>query len=168
MRIRNVRWVLVLMLAGTVLSGCHNYRVVETPSIGSIVRVRVPVTSALDRPNAASQTASLEGQVVSVGETLLLATQSSRTYGAYREVVQFDTISLSADQVSVIEVREFSSTKSVLLGVVITAGALAAGISAFNSTKNGGDLVTPGLPQPQSAIVVSNSLISMIWGLIGS
>lgn len=165
---RTVRWVPVLMLAGTVLSGCHNYRVVETPSIGSIVRVRVPVTSALDQPNAATQTASLEGQVVSVGETLLLATKSSRTYGAYREVVLFDTISLRAEQVSVIEVREFSSRKSVLMGVVITAGALAAGISAFNSSKNGGDVVTPDLPGPESAIVVSNSLISMIWGLIGN
>ena len=168
MRIRTVRWVPVLMLAGTVLSGCYNYRVVETPSIGSIDRVRVPVTSALDRPNAASRSASLEGQVVSAGETLLLATKSTRTYGAYREVVQFDTISLSADEMSVIEVREFSSTKSVVLGVVITAGALAAGITAFNSAKNGGDPLRPGLPQPDAAIVVSRSLISMIWGLIGT
>jgi hypothetical protein len=168
MRTRTVRWVPVLMLAGTVLSGCHNYHVVETPSIGSIVRVRVPVTSALDAPNAAPRTTSLEGQVVSVGETLLLATKSSRSYGAYREVVQFDTISLRAEQVSVIEVREFSSRKSVLMGVVITAGALAAGITAFNSAKNGGNPEVPGPPPPQSAIVVSNSLISMIWGLIGS
>jgi hypothetical protein len=168
MRIRTARWIPVLLLAGGVLSGCHTYRVVETPTLGSIVRVQVPVTSALDGPNAASRTASLEGEVVGVGETLLLATETRREYGQFREVVQFDTISLSTEQASVIQVREFSSQRSVAMGAVIAVGAITAGILAFNSSSNGGDIPTPGPPEPESAIVVSNSVISMIWGLLGN
>ena len=168
MRIRTVRWIPVLLLACGVLSGCHNYRVVETPSMGSIVRVQVPVTSALDGPNSAGRTASLEGQVVGVGETLLLATKSNQTYGAYREVTQFDTISLSAAQVSVIEVREFSSTKSVAMGAVIAVGAITAGVLAFNSSSNGGDVPTPDPGPPAPAIVVNPSVVSMILGLFGN
>ena len=134
MPIRTARWIPVLLLTVGVVSGCHTYRVVEAPTMGSIVRVQVPVTSALDGPNAASRTASLEGVVVGVGQTLLLATETRREYGQYREVVQFDTISLSAAQASVIEVREFSSQRSVAMGAIITVGAITAGILAFNSS----------------------------------
>ena len=56
------------------LGGCHSYRAVDTPPPGATVRVRVPVTSALDDPNTAPASVAIEGVVLEVGDTLVLTT----------------------------------------------------------------------------------------------
>lgn len=131
---------------------------------GSTVRVHIPVRTALDNPNAPTRTQSVEGQLVEAGDTLVLATQSRREYGAFREIVQFDTIRLGPDQRSSVELREFSTGRSVVLGVGLTGVVVFAAMAAFGL---GGGQEGEGLPpdNPTPAIV-SSSMISSIVGFV--
>lgn len=156
----------LLMVLGVVfLSGCYTYRPVETPSPGSMLRVRVPVTSALNNPNQAPATASIEGLVLSAGDTISLATETRRQMGAYREIVQYDTLRLAVSQTSSMDVREFSAPRSVVLGVAIAGAAGAAAAVAFG--LGGGSVgEPPGPGDPVNSVVISGSLLSAVWGLI--
>lgn len=157
----------LIALLGLSTSACHTYTSVETPVVGSTVRVQVPIANALRNANEAPETASVEGEVVAVGDTLALATQRRQEYGAYREVIQYDTLKVGMDRPTLLEVREFSPQKSVLLGAVIAAGATVAAVTAFSGkTGSGGDDSGPG-PGPTPAVVVSPSIVSMILGLFG-
>jgi hypothetical protein len=158
-----------LALAGALLaaSACYTYAPVENPQPGTRVRVAVPVQSALDDGNAAPQTAAIEGDVVSNGDTLLLAVTNRQEYGAYREVVLFDTLHLAKDQLVALEQPEFSTGRTVLLSAVITVGATVAALLAFNKDTGNDGPIDPGPPPPAPAVVVSNSLLSGVLGLLG-
>lgn len=154
----------VLLLSTT---ACHTYTAVDTPALGATVRVHVPIDNALSRPNQAPQTASIEGIVLAVGDTLALATKRRQEYGAYREIIQSDTLRLAADRPVLLEVREFSPQKSILLGAVLSVGATFAAIAALNAGRDGGNPPDPGPGPPAPALVVSGSLISTIVGFFG-
>jgi hypothetical protein len=153
--------VLVFAAGASFLGGCHTYRATGTPPVGSTVRVHVPVTSALSR---APETASVEGLLVSMGDTLTLETQTRRELGAFRELVQVDTFRLATAQAALVEVREFSTSRSVILGVVVAAGAGLAAAYAFG-LGGGQTPPDPGPPPPVSA-VVSSSLVQSLVGLV--
>ena len=155
---------MLLVAAVLLLGGCYTYQVVDTPPLGSTVRVRVPVTSALDDPNTAPALVAIEGQVLEVGDTLVLARRTRREFGAFREVILFDTLRLRRAQTSSIELKEFSSGKSVMLGIVIAAGVTALALAGFNG--GGGDGETPGVDPPNPSIVVNGSVLSAVWGFI--
>ena len=157
---------ILCVAAGLLLGGCHTYRAVDTPQLGSTVRVRVPVTSALDDPNAAPASVAIEGEVLQVGDTLVLATRTRQEFGAFREVILLDTLRLGPGQTSSIELKEFSGTRSVLLGVGLAAGAAGLALATFSGGGGGGIENGPG--PPVTAIVVNRSILSAIWGLIGS
>lgn len=153
-------------VAIAVLSGCHTYHVVDEPPVGSMVRVRVPLTSAIAGTRAPIETVSLEGLLVAAGDTLMLATETRRELGAYRELIQRDTLRLARSQASSVEVREFSTARSVVLGTVIAGVAGLAAWYAFDlgggqagdDSGNGNGTVT--------SIVASPSIVSAVWGLI--
>ena len=151
---------LVAVVGAAALGGCHTYRPVTAPTPGSTVRVHVPVTSALSR---AAETAAVEGVLVSMSDTITLATQTRREFGAFRELIQVDTLRLATSQASFLEVREFSKPRSVLLGVVITGGAAYLALMGFGG--GGGEPPDPPT-QPQTSVVVSRSLVSSLVGLI--
>lgn len=157
----------LLTCALLVTSGCYTYSAVETPLIGSTLRVSVPIDNALTGPNQAPQTASIEGIVVGTGDTLALATQRRQEYGAYREVIQHDTLKLARDRATLMEVREFSAPKSILLGSVLAVGAAVAAVAAFNSGQDGGQTPDPGPGIPAPAFVISGSLVSSFLGVFG-
>ena len=155
----------VLALGTLFLSGCHTYRVVDSASPGSTVRVSVPVRSALAGRNAPMGIESVEGRLLQDGDTLALATETRRTLGAYRDIVQLDTLRLARDQVTGLEVRELSTTRSVVLGVVIAAGAAAAGVLAYSaagggSTNNNGGGEPPAFEMSTSVFGTLLSLFS--------
>ena len=126
------------MALGTLfLSGCHTYRTVDSAPQGATVRVSVPVRSALAGGGAPLRTESIEGRVLENGDTLALATETRRTLGAYRDIVQMDTLRLGRDQIASLEVRELAKTRSVVLGVIIAVGAGAAGVLAYNAAGGG-------------------------------
>lgn len=161
----SLRFVTVLLVS-SVLAGCHTYSPVQSPALGSTVRVHVPVQSAVADRNAAPRVETVEGVVVGAGDTLALATQTRREFGAYRELVQFDTLRLGMDQTSFVEVREFSTTRSIALGAALALVAGVAAVVAFNSSENGGEVPDPGPGEPAPSVVVSGSLLSSLWGLL--
>ena len=113
------------------LSGCHTYLPVESPAPGSVARLHVPVRSAVANPNAPAPTVSVEGTVLSTGDTIVLEVQSRRYFGALQEVVQENVYRVGRDEVVAIELREFSRGKSVLLGVGILSGIGLLALAAF-------------------------------------
>lgn len=155
-----------LLCAGlALLTGCHTYRSVQAPPPGSVVRVSVPVRSALSDPNAAAPTSAIEGRLLSAGDTLVLAVENRRMFGMHREIVQFDTLRLSRSQTSTVEVREFSTGRSVVLGTVIAATAGGAAAVAFG-LGGGSDGNGPGGDGTVASIVATPSLISAFWGFV--
>ncbi len=156
-------------LMGLLVSGCYTFTPVQSPAIGSTIRVHVPIANALRDVNQAPATATVEGQVVAVDDTLTLATQNRQEYGAYREVIQYDTLRVGMDQPTLIEVRAFSPQRSILLSTVISIGAVLAAVSAFNAGNDGsgGDDSGPG-SGPTPSVVMSPSIISAIIGLFGN
>ena len=155
---------MLLVAAVLLLGGCYTYQVVDTPPLGSTVRVRVPVTSALDDRNTAPPSVAVEGAVLQVGGTLVLARRTRREFGAFREVILLDTLRLVPAQTSSIELKEFSSGKSVMLGIVIAVGVTGLALAGFKG--GGGDGETPGVDPPNPSIVVNSSVLSAVWDFI--
>ena len=160
--------VFVALLAA---AGCHSYTPVSTPAPGTTVRVHIPVVSALQDPNAPPQTETIEGQVVEAGDTLVLALRTRQEYGAFREIIQYDTVRLGPDQRSGVELSEFSTGRSVALGLAIAGGATVLAVTAFGLSGEGGGPIDGGPPPPPSftgpSVTVSNGLISGIMRLLG-
>lgn len=146
------------------LSGCHNYIPVERPEIGSTVRVRVPVTSAVADPNSLRESsASIEGEVVASGDSIALAVLRRMEYGAYREVVRQDTFRVAAADAIAIERREYSRNKSVALGVgiALAAAGLAATAFGIGGGQQGGG---PNGGDPTQGPVIRIPLLGMAFG----
>ena len=140
-------------LGAMLLSGCHNYIPIEAPTPGSTVRVSVPVTSAVaDLNNPDAPQASIEGVVVDSGDSITLAVTRRQEYGAFREAVRHDTITLDLAGVLMVEKREFSQDKSLLLGVGLLAGATGLALAAFGIAggQQGG---VPGDGNPNQSII---------------
>lgn len=140
-------------LGALLLSGCHTYLPVQTPTPGTTARVHVPVRSALADPNAPPRTAFVEGTVLSVGDTIVLEVRTRRYYGALQELVQENVYRVDRDEIIAVELREVSMGRSVALGVAILGGigvlALAAlgerfGMGGRKPSDNGGQSFTAG------------------------
>ena len=126
-----------------VLSGCYNYLPVESPTVGSVARLRVPVVSAVADPTAPPETATVEGTVLEAGDTVVVEVTTRREIGAFREYVQENTYRIAHEELVSVEERHFSSGRSIGLGAVL---ALAAG--AFALAALTGDSGGTGPPSP--------------------
>lgn len=131
-RIRAVGLVLLALTPG-LLAGCYSYSPITEPAPGSTVRVSVPVRSAVTRPNEEPGTVTVEGLLVSAGDTLLVETRSSREYGAYREVMQLDTLRVAAADVTLIEERLRSQSKTLAFTAIVTVGTVGLALAAINA-----------------------------------
>ncbi|MDE2761254.1 MAG: hypothetical protein OXQ94_03765 [Gemmatimonadota bacterium] len=120
------------------LSGCHTYLPVETPALGSVARVHVPVRSALADPGLPPETASVEGVVLEAGDTLVLEVRTRRVIGAFNEFVQENTYRVPRHDLVAVEVREFSPGRSAVLGSAIVGGAVFLAIAAFRGETGSG------------------------------
>lgn len=163
---RVVRWLGVFGLLA-VSTACYTYVPVATPAPGTTVRVHVPVTSAAIGPNAAPQSIAIEGEVVAFRDTLFLATESRQVYGAYREVTMVDTLSFAPGERLAVEQAEFSRGRTAALSVAVVGGITLLAIAAFHGVVGGDPPTDPPPPNPQGAIVVSNSFVSGVLGLLG-
>lgn len=157
-----------VMVAVIVLAGCHSYTPVETPVPGTVARVTVPLQSAVADRNAAAQTILIEGVVLEAGDTIVLASTTRRELTAFSRMIQFDTFRVARDGVVSVELREFSPGKSIALGAVITSAVVSLAISALaiDDGKAGDDSAGDGTI-PEGAVVISSSLVGLVWKLIG-
>ena len=167
--IRSSRGTLAVALAAGLLTtvGCHSYTPSESPAPGSVARVRVAGSVAIGGLGVATETASLEGVVVSARDTIVLVMRRRREWGNAGGTMRADTIRLTRDRLSSIEVKEFSTRKSLLLGGAI-AGAMTALVLNFDVGHIPGlgdeeeeEEVSPG------GIVITFPLGSIIAKLLG-
>ncbi|HSG07449.1 MAG TPA: hypothetical protein VLA36_03760 [Longimicrobiales bacterium] len=157
---------IVATLGLAVLTGCYNYIPVERPSPGTTVRVHVPLRSAVQASNAPTETLSVEGVVVSDGDSLIVATKNRREFGAFREVVEVDTLRVARSGISFIEQQVFSKRKTYGMAALATAGAaglVAALVNAAGGQRGDGP---PGNTGPGAQIRV-RPIFQGILGLIG-
>ena len=139
------------------VSGCYSYRLTDEAPVGTTARLRVPVQSAIVDPNSPPGTVAIEGKIISVGDTIRFEASTRHVLGTFRDVVQYDTLSVARDGLVSIEVREFSTTKSVLLGAGIAAGTAALADAAAG--VGGGDAGDhPGTEPPQTSTAVGVSV----------
>lgn len=148
-------------------SGCYSYRLTEDAPVGAVARLRVPIQSAIVDPNSPPGTVAVEGKVISVGDTIEFEASTRHTLGLFQDVVQYDTLRVARDGVVSIEVREFSTTKSVLLGAGIVAGT--ATLAAAAAGVGGGDAGdAPSTDPPQNSTTVGVSVpVSSIGHWLG-
>ena len=147
------------------LNGCYAYRPVESAPVGASVRVHIPVGSSVDIPGRAAETVTVEGSLLELGDSIAIATETRRELGAYREIVQFDTLRLGVSQIARIELKEFSQGRSIGLGLAISGVVAAAAAVAFGV---GGGAAGDGPPDgggPQGAFVINPAVLA---GLIGA
>ena len=151
------RWLVALLGVVLTVPGCYSYRLVEDAPVGAVARLRVPIQSAIVDPNSPPGTVAVEGKVISVGDTIEFEASTRHTLGLFQDVVQYDTLRVARDGVTSIEVREFSATKSVLLGAGILAGTAA--LAAAAAGVGGGDAGdAPSTDPPQNSRVVGVSV----------
>lgn len=162
---RRALWLSSLAAVLAVGSACYSYEPVETPAPGTPVRIQVPVNSPVVRPNQAPETMFFEGTLVSLGDTLLLATRSRREVGAFREILEFDTLRVAQSRVSLLEERLLSKPKTYAFTAVVTGGVVALGIAALNTLtgQKGGE---PQPDDPRGALIL-NPIFSGLLKLIG-
>ena len=142
-------------LGAALLSGCYSYVPVERPSPGTTVRVHVPVTSAaVGNRSRAPETVSLEGLVLSSADSLILETKSRREVGAFREMLEVDTLRVATAGLVGVEERRFSKPKTYAFTAVVTAGTAglvvaalkAAGVFGGDGPPGNGSVVQGALP----------------------
>lgn len=153
---------LLLSTLALASAGCHTYTPVQSPTPGQIVRIHVPLTSAIANPNAPPETVSIEGQVLAVADTIVVATRTRREVGAFREIVQYDTLRVDRDQLAGIELREFSTSRSIVLTAAILGGATAFALAAL-SIETGSTGEGDGGGGPVTSVVVRD-IAGMVWG----
>lgn len=149
----------------SILGGCYSYRPVDSAPVGSMVRVHIPVRSSVDIPGRQAETVTVEGSLLALGDSVTLATETRREFGAYREIVQFDTLRLGASQVARLELKEFSQGRSIGLGLAISGLVAAAAAVAFGVGGGSAGDGPPGGDGPQGAIVITPAIVS---GLLGA
>ncbi|MCY3600490.1 MAG: hypothetical protein OXN85_11055 [Gemmatimonadetes bacterium] len=150
-------WLVALLGVVLTAPGCYSYRLVDDAPVGAVARLRVPIQSAIVDPNSPTGTVAVEGKVISVGDTIEFEASTRHTLGLFQDVVQYDTLRVARDGVTSIEVREFSTTKSVLLGAGIAAGTAA--LAAAAAGVGGGDAGdAPGTDPPQTSTTVGVSV----------
>ncbi|MEQ9397727.1 MAG: hypothetical protein RJQ04_01035 [Longimicrobiales bacterium] len=152
------------VLGATVLSGCYTYVPVENPAPMTPVRITVPITNAVQNPNRAPETYTMEGIVVSAGDSLIMSTESRTEMGAFREVVRVDTVRVATRSLTGLDEKVFSTQRSIGLGVLVAGGtaALVSGILSITTGSDGGE---PGGPSTENQIRIDPIFRSLLQAL---
>lgn len=131
------------VLGAFVLSGCYTYVPVEQPAPGTPVRVRMPVSSAVEGSSRIPESVMIEGRVIAFTDTLRMEMRNEQRMGT-RSFVAVDTIRIAASSLADLEERVFSRSRTAVF-----AGALLGGVALATwgiATVTGGD--DGGKPDP--------------------
>jgi hypothetical protein len=131
------------LLSAFVLSGCYTYVPVTSAPVGSPVRVLLPVETRAPNGAVTRGTTPVEGTLVTFGDSILVATESTQQVGNFRQVSLQDTLRVAANEVDRIELRQFSRGRTAALTTAVVGGAVlaAAGViqAVGGSDENGGN-----------------------------
>lgn len=157
---------LACVLGAAIMSGCYTYVPVERPAPGSVVRIDIPVRSAVTGTRRDEEDIeSLEGTVLTAGDSLVLQMESTRDIGNFREIHSVDTVRVAVADLAGVSTRTFSSGKTIGLTAVIVGGVVALAVAALDvggGSQGGGP---PG-PGTGSSIVVK-PIFSMLLRALG-
>jgi hypothetical protein len=156
----------VATLGVAFLSGCYSYIPVERPAPGSAVRVRVPLRSAVQSPNAPTETLAVDGVVVSDGDTLVIETKTRREFGAFREITELDTLRVARSGISSLEQQIFSKPKTYGMAALATIGAAGLVVALVNAATGRGGEGGPGTGGPGAQLRVK-PIFEGVFRLIG-
>ena len=135
-RTRYVRRVLVPVMAVSVLSACHQWKVQEmTPS--QVVSEKEPGKIRLTM---------LDGDRIQIGDPMVangeIVGHPVRRVTGHNRVIRSDTVRVVADSVSAVEIRQtdaFATGIGVLFGIVAAAGvAILIALSEWDGPFGGG------------------------------
>jgi len=150
-----------------VLGGCYSYTPVQTPARGSIARVTMPARSAIEGlPGTNGSTASVEGEILSAGDTIVLGMRSTREWGPDVGSIRLDTVRIPRLTLSIIERKELSMPKSIAAAATIVGTVVAVSLMLDISGSKDGDTPFDGDDLPEGA-VISFSISSVIAKLLG-
>lgn len=146
-------------------SACYAYHPVDAPAPGTVVRVGVPVASPISRPNQAPETVRFEGRLLSLDDTIAVETRSRREMGAFREIFELDTLRVARGNITLMEERLLSKSRTYAFTAVVTAGAALLGIAAMNTLtgQEGGQ----GNGDDPGAQLSLNPIVSGLLKLVG-
>ncbi len=151
-----------------VTSACYSYQPIENPAPGTVIRIQVPAASPVIRPNQAPPSVSFEGTLVSLGDTMLLEVKSRREVGAFREILELDTLRVAGSRVTLLEERLFSRPKTYAFTAALTLGSAWLGIKALNTlTGQTGNPDKPGGGGDPQGQLILNPIFSGFLKLIG-
>lgn len=164
MRIPLLLQACALALAGVLAAGCYTYVPVARPAPGTSVRIHVPVRSSADRPGRGVRPVSLEGRVVALSDTLVLETKSRREVGAFRQVVELDTLRVALGELSGIEERVLSKPRTYAFTAAVVGGATLLAVKALEVAGGGGG-EGPG-DEPPRGTVVFHQIVTAVLGML--
>lgn len=158
----------VALVGAFALSGCFTYVPVETAPAGTTVRARLPVERSVEGTRAvAPELVNVEGEVVSFGDTLVLATESTQMIGNFREIRTADTLRVSVDRIAVVEERVFSTSRTVGLTALVTAAAVGIALAVVSAAGGGGDGGDGNGGGQTGASISAGTLGGFLAGLFG-
>ena len=161
-----VRAPAVALVSVLVLSGCYSYVPIQTATPGTSVRVHVPVTSAVDDRSRAPETVSLEGEVISAGDTLVLVSERKRELSTGRVLSSVDTVRVARGGLAGLDQRVYSKAKTYGLTALIVAGAAGLTAAAISAAGGQGGDDGPGVPPPVGGIRLGPLVFKQILGVL--
>jgi hypothetical protein len=102
---------------------CYGYRPVQSPVPGMQVRVVMPLQSGLEGSRGAPQSTSLDGIVVTSGDTLVLQARATQQIDAFRTFTAIDTVRMARARLLSVEERYLSRPRTVAFSVASVVGA---------------------------------------------
>lgn len=156
----------LLTLGVFVLSGCYTYVPIAEVSPGTRVRAQLPVETRRADGTVETESVPVDGEVVAFGDSLVLATRTRQQIGNFREVTVEDTLRVARANLSGVEERVFSRSRTVGMTALALAGAVglilgiggAVGGDSGNGNGGGGPVVN----------LVSGPFVEIFRTLVGA
>jgi hypothetical protein len=142
-----------MVVGAAMMSGCYSYVPVERPTPGTVVRVDVPVRSAMAGRAIEEDVASMEGRLLSAGDSIVLEMASMRELGNFRQIRSVDTLRVARADLVGVSTREFSKPKTVVLTAVLLGATIGLAVAALD-VAGGSQGGKNGNGNPTTSIVV--------------
>lgn len=155
------------ILALVVSAGCYSYAPIERPAPGTTVRIQVPLRSAVQNPNQAPESISLEGVVLATpGDSLVLTTQTRRELGQFRILTETDTLRVARSGLLAVEEQIYSRPKTYALTALVTGGAVGLLVLALDAAGGQAGDGGGGGPPTNTALRIPGVVFQHLWNAL--